>query len=171
MDTTPTAHQPRRAIAAFDSYADAQRVVDRLSDEGFPVERVAIVGRDLKYVERVVGRMTTGRAALAGALNGAMIGAILGLVAGLVFTLSPAPVLPLMVLYGIVSGGLLGALFGAVAHSLTGGERDFASVSGLDADRFEVVVDEELADRAIELLQRFGPRAATTPDPRRAPTR
>ena len=66
-----------------------------------------------------------------------------------------------MVLYGIVSGGLLGALFGAVAHGVTGGERDFASVSALDADRFEVVVDEDVADRAIELLQRFGRDVAT----------
>ena len=34
------ASQPRRrAVAAYDSYIDAQRAVDRLSDRGFPVDR------------------------------------------------------------------------------------------------------------------------------------
>src|SRR4051794_18650790 len=153
MDTTDRPRTPRRTIATFDSYADAERAVDHLSDRGFPVERVAIVGRDLKFVEHVVGRLTTGRAALTGALNGAMIGALLGLLTGLIFTIDPDPVLPLLVLYGIVSGAILGAVFGATMHALTGGQRDFASVSALDADRFDVQVDEDVADRAMELLR------------------
>ena len=55
---------PRRVIASFTRYEEAQELVDRLSDNGFPVDRVAIVGRDLQYVEQVTGRMTYGRAAL-----------------------------------------------------------------------------------------------------------
>jgi hypothetical protein len=147
-----TAGQPRRSIGTFESYPDAQRAVDRLSDAGFPVERVAIVGHDLRYVEQVAGRLTTGRAALMGALQGALLGGLLGLIVALVFTLDPSPAAPLLVLYGIVVGGLLGALLGALTHAATGGERDFASVSGLQADRFEVLVDDEVADRAVELL-------------------
>jgi hypothetical protein len=38
--------------------------VDRLSDVGFPVERVAIIGQDLKMVEQVTGRLNYGGAAL-----------------------------------------------------------------------------------------------------------
>jgi uncharacterized membrane protein len=162
MNTTDRTRSPRRTIATFDSYADAQRVVDHLSDGGFPVDRVTIVGRDLKFVERVVGRMTTGRAALNGALNGAMIGALLGLLAGLIFTIDPNPVLPLLVLYGIVSGAILGALLGAALHAMTGGQRDFASVSALDADRFDVQVDDDVADRAAELLRALDGAAART---------
>ena len=55
---------PHRTIATFDDYAEAQRAVDHLSDQGFPVERTAIVGHGLRYVEQVAGRITTGRAAL-----------------------------------------------------------------------------------------------------------
>ncbi len=43
---------------------EAERAVDRLSDQGFPVERSAIVGLGLRSVEQVTGRMTAGSAAL-----------------------------------------------------------------------------------------------------------
>ena len=55
---------PRRAIASYDSYAEAQKAVDSLSDEGFPVERVSIVAEDLRFVEQVTGRRGYGQAAL-----------------------------------------------------------------------------------------------------------
>ena len=42
----------RRVIASYENYQDAQRAVDRLADAGFPVERAAIVGRGLSYVEQ-----------------------------------------------------------------------------------------------------------------------
>jgi len=59
--------RPRRPIAAFDNYGDAERVVDYLSDNGFPVNRVAIIGSDVRMVEQIVGRMNYGGAALRGA--------------------------------------------------------------------------------------------------------
>ena len=144
------ANRPHRTVAAFDSYPEAQRAVDRLSDAGFPVERVAIVGHGLRSVERVTGRMTTGRAALLGASQCALLGALFGLLVGLFW--GPEATL-LLVLYGIVFGGLFGALMGAITHAATRGERDFASIAGLEAERYEVVVDDEFAPRAVELLQ------------------
>src|SRR5918998_1203998 len=59
----------RYALGSYPDYAQAQAVVDHLSDAGFPVETVSIVGADLRLVERVTGRVTRGRAALAGALS------------------------------------------------------------------------------------------------------
>jgi hypothetical protein len=144
--------RPRRTIAGFDDYADAQRAVDRLSDEGFPVERVAIVGTGLRYVEQVTGRLTTARAALLGATQGAALGALFGLVFGLVFTIDPNPAVLLLVLYGLVAGALVGAVLGAITHAATGGARDFASVAGMQAARYEVTVDEDVADRAARIL-------------------
>jgi uncharacterized membrane protein len=164
MSTTGRA--PRRTIAEFTDYADAQRAVDHLSDQRFPVERVAIIGRDLRYVEQVAGRLTTGKAALTGAAQGAALGAILGLLVGLIFTLSPDPALVLLVVYGIVAGGILGAIFGALSHAATGGARDFASIGTMTADRYELQVDEELADRAAELLRSLQPATAAAATPR-----
>lgn len=146
--------QPRRrAVAAYDGYGDAQRAVDRLSDQGFPVDRVAIVGHGLTYVEQVTGRFTTARAALVGALEGALLGASFGVLMALIFSYDPNPAVPLLILYGLVAGALIGAVIGALLHAATGGTRDFTSLPGLQAERYEVMVDEEVADRATELLR------------------
>jgi hypothetical protein len=150
--------RPRKTIASFDRYAEAQRAVDRLSDAGLPVDRVAIVGTGLKYVEQVTGRLTVGRAALRGAAQGATLGGLFGLVFGLVFTIDPSPVLLLLVLYGLVAGAIVGAVLGATFHALTGGRRDFSSLAGIQASRFEVQADDDVADRAADLLR--SPRPA-----------
>ena len=54
-------------VGSFDSYERAQAAVDHLSDEKFPVENVTIIGSDLRMVEKVLGRMSMGRAVGAGA--------------------------------------------------------------------------------------------------------
>ena len=46
-------------VGSYSSYEEAQAAVDRLSDEGFPVENLDIVGSGLRLVERVTGRVTT----------------------------------------------------------------------------------------------------------------
>ena len=61
-------------LREYDTYAEAQWLVDRLSDDGFPVEHVRIVGDGLHSVEQVTGRMTKGRATLYGAGGGAWFG-------------------------------------------------------------------------------------------------
>ena len=61
-------------VARFDDYQSAQRAVDRLSDDGFPVEQLDIVGSELQLVERVTGRLTKARAAAAGARRGIWAG-------------------------------------------------------------------------------------------------
>jgi hypothetical protein len=160
MATDPT-HQPeigaatgRRTIATYAEYSDAERAVDALSDRDFPVGRVAIVGTGLRYVEQVGGRVTTGRAALMGAGQGAMIGLLFALLFGLFLT-AASDFLGVLV-YGLVAGAIFGAIFGAIGHAATGGRRDFASVSGMRAERYELQVDDEVADRAVEVLREAG---------------
>jgi hypothetical protein len=154
---------PAVTLHTFEDYPSVQRAVDHLADHGFPVERVSIVGRDLRYVEQVTGRMTVGTAAVLGALHGAVIGSLFALGFGLIFTFSPDPALPLLVVYGILAGGALGALFGALSHAAGSGRRDFASVPGVAADRYDLVVDAEVADRAAALLRDLGPTVDIRP--------
>ena len=45
-----------QSVGVFNSYAEAQKAVDRLADNDFPVKNLAIVGTDLKLMERVTGR-------------------------------------------------------------------------------------------------------------------
>ena len=87
-------------IASYGSYAEAQRAVDYLSDERFPVERVAIVAEDLRFVEQVTGRRGCGEAALQVASSGAFIGAFFGLFLGLFSLVDPLVSALVLVLYG-----------------------------------------------------------------------
>ena len=65
-------------VGSYTSYLDAQKAVDYLADQQFPVQLVSIVGNDLKMVERVTGRLSYPRVALSGALTGAWFGLFVG---------------------------------------------------------------------------------------------
>ena len=67
------------SLGVYETYPQAQRVVDFLSDNEFPVGNMAIVGTDLKSVERVTGRLTRQRVAVAGATSGLWIGLFVGI--------------------------------------------------------------------------------------------
>jgi uncharacterized membrane protein len=136
-------------VESYSTYEDAQRAVDRLSDASFPVENVEIVGRDLRLVERVTGRVTLGRATAAGAASGAWFGLFIGLLVGL-FTTGPEWLG--LVLGGLLIGAFWGAAFGFFAHWATRGKRDFASVRSLAADRYDLTVTDAQAERARQLL-------------------
>jgi hypothetical protein len=146
------ARRQRRPIAVFDNYADAERAVDRLSDLGFPVERVAIIGHDLQVVEQVTGRLNYGGAALKGATSGAVPGALIGWIFGLFNLINPLVASAVLALYGLVIGAVIGAVLGVVMHALRRGRRDFDAVTMTVPSRFEVVVDDEVADEAARLL-------------------
>jgi hypothetical protein len=147
----------RRPVTSVNSYEGAERAVDWLSDEGFPVERVSIVGTGLRYVEQVGGRLTTARAAFAGIRQGAMLGLFWGLLFSLFFTVDSGGFLGVLA-YGLVVGMLFGALLGAIGHYATRGRRDFASIAETRADRYEVQVDDGFAGEAERLLERMPSR-------------
>ena len=139
----------RQVVATYDTYDKAQRGVDHLSDSGFPVEHSSIVGRDLRLVEMVLGRQTTSRAALMGAASGAWFGLFIGTFATLFLT---GPEWVVIVLAAVIIGAVAGGVYGFAAHWATHGVRDFASASTVMADRFDVEVTEDYAERATELL-------------------
>jgi len=140
-------------VARFDDYESAQRAVDRLSDDGFPVEKLDIVGTDLRLVERVTGRLTTARAAGAGALTGLWVGLLIGVLLGL-FTTGHAWLGVVAAATGF--GALWGAAFGFIAHAAARGQRDFSSVRGLSAARYDLIAREGTTDRARRMLGEAG---------------
>ena len=140
---------PRRTIASYTNYADAESAVDWLANQGFPVERGAIVGTGLRSVEQMEGRWTAGRAALIGAGAGVVIGALLTLLAALFRWNWDAELLVSVV----AVGALFGAVSGALVHeALSGGRRDFMSFTRIEADRYDVQVDPDAAGEAKRLL-------------------
>ncbi len=152
-DISTAARPDRETIATYSSYRDAERAVDWLSDEGFPVHRLSIVGSRLSLVEQVTGRVTVARAALTGALQGAFVALLFSLLLGLFFTVEEA--YWALLVTALIVGLAFGALFGAVLHGAQGGRRDFASASGMRAERFHLQVDAEVAGDARATLARM----------------
>jgi hypothetical protein len=136
-------------VARFDDYESVQRAVDRLSDDGFPVENLDVIGSELRLVERVTGRLTRARAAGAGALSGLWAGLLIGLVVGL-FTTGHSMVA--VVAAGAVFGAAWGAVFGYAAHAATRGRRDFSSVRTLAAGRYDLIARGGMVERARQVL-------------------
>jgi uncharacterized membrane protein len=139
-------------VASYDDYAAAQRSVDRLSDDGFPVEHLDIIGSDLRLIERVTGRLTKVRAAAAGAVSGAWFGLLVGLLLSIFTTGSWWGLL----VVGAVIGTVWGALFGYLGHAATRGARDFASARTLAAMRYDIVARDGYLDAARSGLQLAG---------------
>jgi hypothetical protein len=158
----------RRTVASYPSYQQAEAAVDHLADSGFPVERVSIVGHGLHYVEQVTGRFGYGDAALRGAISGAIAGALIGWLFGVFDWFNPLVAAAWLAFDGLWFGAVVGALLGLLMHALTRGRRDFASVAGMRADSYEVIVDAEVAEEAARLLRGVGeptPVAPVSPPP------
>jgi uncharacterized membrane protein len=139
-------------VASYEEYAAAQRAVDRLSDDGFPVEHLDIIGSDLRLVERVTGRLTKVRAATAGAASGAWFGMLIGLLLGMFTSGSWLGLLAV----GAVIGAAWGALFRFLGHAATRGTRDFASARTLVAMRYDIVARDGYVDAARSGLRQAG---------------
>lgn len=137
-----------RTLIELDTYREAQSLVDHLSDHGFPMGEVRIVGSGLHTVEQVTQRVTNGTAALRGAGSGAWFGLLMGLLLGIFL---PGAAWLTVMLVAVVLGAVWGALFGFLAHWATRGKRDFASVKGLEADRYEVQVSATELARAKQV--------------------
>ena len=137
-------------IGSYGTYAEAQRAVDFLSDEQFPVQHVTIVGVDLMQVERVTGRLTWPRVLAGGALSGAWLGIFIGLVLG-VFRSSLGESL----IAGLVAGIFFGLITAGLQYAMAHGTRDFSSTLQLVAGRYDVLCDPASAEQGRDLLGRL----------------
>jgi hypothetical protein len=148
--SSPMQLQFPQSLAVYDDYAAAQKAVDFLSDREFPVENCMIVGTELKSVERITGRLTTGKVAAGGALSGVWLGLFVGLIITLFSKSGTSAVATVLstVLFGLVFG-LVWALIG---YAATRGQRDFSSVRAVVATRYEVLVEHKLLAQAQQLL-------------------
>ena len=156
------------SIARYATYLEAQRAVDHLSDNQFPVQMVTIVGTGLRMVERVTGRLTYPRVALAGAASGAYFGLFVGLLITLFGTSAGGAFLG-----AVLFGAAFGMLFGLISYALSRGRRDFTSTSQIVASEYEVLCLPEQAGAARQLLAALaaqgGPRPTSGVSPLAAP--
>lgn len=152
-------HLPRGiVVASYETYDQAQAAVAKVSGAEGELKGIAIIGNDLKLVERIVGRLTWGKVALQGAMRGLGFGAFIGLVYLLFVPEAIASVLLFPAL-----GLAFGILLGLTSHAMTRRKRDYASVQQVLAARYDVVAPQETAGKAMHIIGQRADGAATAP--------
>jgi hypothetical protein len=154
-----------RSLGTYQTSSEAQTVVDRLSDAEFPVEKIRIVGTDLRQIERVTGRLTWTKVLLSGLVQGLLLGLFIGLLFAL---FSVAPIAQLVAALAI--GAFFGVIMAALSYGMTGGQRDFTSVTAIVPMRFEILTEHNVVDQALAILREAGrpdaPQMAPATGPR-----
>ena len=149
-------------VASYETYAQARAGVDFLSDAGFDVSAITIVGSDLHLVERVKGRLTIARASISGASCGGLWGALGGMImcAG-----QSAGGTGTWVAGGIIVGARIGMALSALSFIVRGRSRDLVSSQQVVAQRYAVLASADI-DRAYQILQRTPGNRARVVRPR-----
>ncbi len=160
-----------QSVGVYETYAEAQKVVDFLADSRFPVQNLAIVGTELRSVERVTGRRTWGTVLGVGLQNGVTTGLIVAL---LMWFVQPqqqgGEAIFTLFIYALTMGLVIGVVISVVAHLMSRGRRDFTSVSQTVATKYEVLAEHKVAAQARELVATMpGARAAMFNPPPRPP--
>jgi hypothetical protein len=137
-------------VGSYPTYAEAQKAVDYLSDNQFPVQHMTIVGVDLMQVERVTGRLSWGKVLIGGVLSGAWLGVFIGLLLGILTNN-----LGQSLIAAIPAGIMFGLITSAIPYAMSKGTRDFSSTMQLVAGRYDVLCDPQSAERARDLLSRL----------------
>jgi hypothetical protein len=125
----------------------------RLSDAGFPVERIRIIGTGLRAEPATARPGRSGPDKTRAALLGAGLGAWLGLLTGLVLGLFIAgPAWLSVLLGGLLIGAFLGGLTGLLTHWAVDRRTDHAGPSAIRVQRFAVEVHPAHAADAVRAL-------------------
>lgn len=135
-------------LSSVDTYAEAQSIVNRLTQAGYAVANIAIVGRDLVTVERITGRLTYAKVALRGALNGAWFGIFIGFM----FAVTSEDATTVFLPATLAIGAGIGMLVNLVIYSLRRRRQDYQSVQQVVASQYDIIVPNGTADAARAAL-------------------
>ena len=153
-----------RSLGVYSTYQEVQSVVDTLADHEFPVQSTLIVGTDLKLMERVTGRRTWPKVIGQGILSGLWMGLFLGL---LFMLITPGDLM--IVLSSVLMGIVFFTVWSVIGYAMTGGKRDFTSMTSTIPMQYELLVEHKHADQARRILAESGAGPAVAPSPAAAP--
>ena len=142
-------------VGSYDNYEQAQRAVDYLAENNFPLPDITIVGVDLMLVERVTGKLSWRRVLYTGVATGAWVGLFVGLLLSLFDGQAGSFV---TIVAAIGAGIVFGLIFASVGYASSRGRRDFQSASQLVAGRYDVLCQRQSAQKARDLIAKFSMR-------------
>jgi hypothetical protein len=152
------------AIGVFDDHVQAEAAVKALSDSGFPMKHLSVIGKGYHTEEKVVGFYNIGdrmkfwgsRGAFWGGLWGLFFGGIFMVVPGIgqVMVLGYLAAMAVSAVEGAVIVGGLSALGAALASVGVPKDSVIAYETALEADDFLVVVhgDTDEVQRGRDIL-------------------
>jgi len=147
-----------RSLGVYSTYQEVQSVVDTLADNEFPVQSTLIVGTDLKLMERVTGRRTWPKVIGQGVLSGLWMGLFLGL---LFMLITPGDLM--IVISSVLMGIVFFTVWSVIGYAMTGGKRDFTSMTSTIPMQYELLVEHKHADQARRILAESGAGPAIAP--------
>ena len=177
MSQPPQSHRPAspltarlydleypRSLGVYSTYQEVQSVVDTLADREFPVQSTLIVGTDLKLMERVTGRRTWPKVIGQGVLSGLWMGLFLGL---LFMLITPGDLM--IVISSVLMGIVFFTVWSVIGYAMTGGKRDFTSMTATIPMQYELLVEHKHAQQARQILAETGAAPAHAPTPATGP--
>lgn len=148
LNASGPAGEVGETVASVSEYEAAQKLVSKLIAGEIPARAIAIVGVGVRTVERVTGRLGYATAARSGAVNGVLIGLFLSAI----FVLGN-PAVPMSAFIGIIFVGVaIGMILSLITYSIVRRRRDYASVTQLNAEHYEVTVLHDSVGKARQVL-------------------
>jgi hypothetical protein len=148
MNRPARANDLGEMVASSHDYEVAQKTVSKLIEGDVPARDIAIVGQGVRTVERVTGRLGYAAAARSGAVNGVLIGLVLSAI-----MLFGNPKAEISLFLGFILVGVaLGMIMSLVTYSIVRRRRDFASMTQMLADHYEVRVQTASLAKARQVL-------------------
>ena len=133
-------------VATFGNYEGAVAFVENLVAKEFPPAAIAIVGNELRSVERVRGRLSYATVAVKGIMNGSWLGFIFGL-----FFTSNILTSMNTLLTCVLFGAAVGILFNVLRFAMARRKRGFISVAQFVAKEYQVQIQGDLVAKAKHL--------------------
>ena len=152
-------------VAVYPDHESAEHAIRLLHKNGFAIDDLSIVGRNINLTEEPTGFITTGDYVSAGARSGALIGGLAGVALGAallvvpgigaVIVAGPIAAAVLAGVEGAVAGMTLGALAGALVGWGVPREHAIKFESDVQSGKFLVLTrgNAEEIDRARALLK------------------
>ncbi|MEZ7904903.1 MAG: hypothetical protein QMB74_05455 [Aquiluna sp.] len=143
------------SLGEFRTHTEATEFVNRLVAGDFKANKVTILGHDLVMVEKVRSRLGYGRVAASGAMTGFWLGVIFALIIGAgvdVGISGEINYVPQEFFAVIVIAAGVGMLVNILRFLASKNKRGFLSSQMPVAAKYEVIVPEEDAAKAMQII-------------------
>ena len=144
----PEPMSQRIVVRCYSTYADAKRAVDRLRVARIPDRKITVMGRGIDLRPA----LTAARAARLGGALGTLVAAATALVLWSLGWLAAELTWLSATLAGGLVGGAAGVVMALVGWRVSRDVGALPEASNVDVSRYDVLVEDEAAERARELL-------------------